>query len=146
MEEITNILKWHSRKTKSAEAKADSVINDSKSGNSNGPSSSEIPDMFFDDILVNYKLTRIEIMVMMYLYRRVWCRPNINKLYGISDIMAYEAVYKALSISRDDLYSSFVKLEGFGFIETIRSGQYFVRKYFTQELDKKHGQSYDNFL
>ena len=37
-------------------------------------------------------------------------------------------------------------LESYGLIETIRSGQYFVRKYFTEENDLKYGQDYDHFF
>ena len=37
-------------------------------------------------------------------------------------------------------------LENYGLIETVRSGQYFVRKYFTRELDSEFGQTYDEFF
>ena len=37
------------------------------------------------------------------------------------------------------------RLEELGFISTIRSGQYFVRRYFTKENDEKFGQTYDDF-
>ena len=107
---------------------------------------SEIPDLFFDTILTSYKLNRVEIIVLMYLYRKVWCKPNLYRIYGISQLMSLTEMAKGLNILIDDVYGSLLKLEELGFISTVRSGQYFVRKYFTQELDKKHGQSYDNFL
>ncbi|MGK0368107.1 MAG: hypothetical protein ACI9QD_001248 [Thermoproteota archaeon] len=110
------------------------------------PSVSEIPDLFFDEILIEFKLTRIETIVLMHLYRKVWCKPNLNRLYGISDVFSHEDVCKKLSMYMDDFLNALRKIESLGFIETIRSGQYFVRKYFTQDNDKKYGQSYDNFL
>lgn len=112
---------------------------------SNRPTMSEIPDIFFDEILVDYKLNRIEILVIMYLYRRVWCRPNLYKEFGISQLMAHTEIAKQLNLSIDEIYHALRKLEELGFIGTIRSGQYFVRKYFTRENDEKFGQSYDDF-
>ncbi|MCR9205147.1 MAG: hypothetical protein NXH75_11245 [Halobacteriovoraceae bacterium] len=109
------------------------------------PTTSEIPDIFFDEILVDYKLNRIEILVIMYLYRRVWCRPNLYKEFGISQLMAHTEIAKQLNLSIDEIYHALRKLEELGFIGTIRSGQYFVRKYFTKEHDEKFGQSYDDF-
>ena len=109
------------------------------------PSTSEIPDLFFDEILVEYKLTRIEILVLMYLYHQVWCRPNLHKTYGIGPIMSHSEVAEKLEITQEEIYSALRKLESFSFIETIRSGQYFVRKYFTEKNDKRYGQFYDDF-
>lgn len=106
---------------------------------------SEIPDLFFDDILVTYKLSRVEIMVLMYLYRRVWCHANLYKEYGISQILSHTEMAKALSSPIESIYQSLRKIEEFGFITTIRSGQYFVRKYFTREYDEQFGQTYDDF-
>jgi uncharacterized protein YlbG (UPF0298 family) len=143
MEDLTNILKTHLSKSK-LDKKAEPTFNRSSSDDS--PSASEIPDIFFDHVLVNFKLSRIEIMVLMFLYRKVWCRPNINKVHGISDLLSHESIYTSLSITRDELYQAIVKLENLNFIETIRAGQYFVRKYFTEDLDKQYGQTYDNFL
>ena len=105
----------------------------------------EIPDIFFDNILVNFKLSRIEIMVIMYLYRQVWCRANLYKEYGISQLMSHTEMAKALNIELDDVYHALRKLEELGFIETVRSGQYFVRKYFTRENDELFLQTYDDF-
>ena len=50
---------------------------------------SEIPDIFFDQILVNYKLSRQEVLVLMYLYRLVWRRPNLHRDYGIGPLLSY---------------------------------------------------------
>ena len=105
----------------------------------------EIPDVFFDDILVKYKLTRIEMMVLMYLYRHVWCRPNLYRMHGISQILSHSEMAANLRITLDEIYHSLRKVEELGFIETIRSGQYFVRRYFTEEYDDKFGQNYDDF-
>lgn len=107
------------------------------------PTVSEIPDLFFDEILVEFKLSRTEILLIMYLYRQVWCKPNMYRRYGISPMLSHEDLAKKLCISRDDVYSALRKLEDLGFIETIRSGQYFVRKYFIQSYDETYGQEYD---
>ncbi len=109
------------------------------------PTLSKIPDVFFDRVLINFKLTRIEIMVIMYLYRKVWCRPNLYKIYGISPLMSHTEMGKALGVTLDDIYHSLRKLEEYGFISTVRSGQYFVRKYFTKLIDEDYAQTYDDF-
>ncbi len=111
----------------------------------NTASSSDIPDLFFDQILVQYKLSRVEIMVLMYLYRQVWCRTNLYKIYGISQLLSHTEMAKSLNASLDDVYHALRKLEEYGFINTVRSGQYFVRKYFTKELDEFFIQTYDDF-
>jgi DNA-binding MarR family transcriptional regulator len=107
---------------------------------------SEIPDLFFDDILVKHKLNRIEILLLMYLYRLTWCKPNLHRKYGIAPIISHSDVAENLDINIEIFHQSIRNLESFKFIETIRSGQYFVRKYFTEEYDKQYGQTYDNFL
>ena len=107
------------------------------------PTSSDIPDLFFDKILVQYKLSRIETLVLMYLYRRVWCRPNLYKMYGISQLMSHTEMAKILGVMMSDIYSALKKLEDHDFISTIRSGQYFVRRYFTKLEDDKYSQNYD---
>ena len=61
-------------------------------------------------------------------------------------MISHEELAKNLDISNEILYQTLRRLEGYMFIETIRAGQYFVRKFFTEEYDKKFGQSYDNFL
>jgi len=109
------------------------------------PTTSEIPDLFFDEILVDYKLNRIEVLALMYLYRRVWCRPNLYKEFGISQLLAHTEMAKSLKLSIDEIYHALRKLEELAFISTIRSGQYFVRKYFSKDNDEKYGQTYDDF-
>lgn len=109
-------------------------------------SMSAIPDLFFDDILIKIKLTRVEILVLMYLYRITWCKPNLHRKFGITPMIIHEDLTTQLDLTSDSLYQTIRRLEGFGFMETIRSGQYFVRKYFTEENDRKYGQNYDNFL
>lgn len=107
--------------------------------------SSEIPDLFFDYILVHYKLTRIETLVLMYLYRAVWCRPNLYQVYGISPLLSHTEMSKNLETSIEDIYLALRKLESFGFISTVRSGQYFVRKFFCRHEDEIREQTYDDF-
>lgn len=109
------------------------------------PTASQIPDLFFDDILVRFKLTRIEIMALMYLYRRVWCRPNLYKIYGISPMLSHTEMAKGLGVELEDVHSALRKLEEYAFIMTVRSGQYFVRKYFLKEHDEHFQQTYDDF-
>ncbi len=109
------------------------------------PTTSEIPDLFFDEILVHFKLSRIEIMVLMYLYRQVWCRPNLYKEYGISQLIGHTEMVKQINLPIEDVYTSLRKLEELDFITTIRPGQYFVRKYFSKENDSKFGLFYDEF-
>ena len=109
-------------------------------------STSEIPDIFFDEILIKIKLTRTEILVLMSLYRMTWCRPNLYKKYGIAPIISHSDISSQLEINAEVFHSTIRKLEELKFIETIRAGQYFVRKYFSEENDRKYGQTYDNFL
>lgn len=139
MEDLKSILSSHYPK-KDAPFNPDTVDNEFKA------STSEIPDLFFDDILVRFKLTRVEIVLLMYLYRLTWCKPNLHRKFGIAPIISHEELAKNIDISNEMLYQSIRRLESFSFIETIRAGQYFVRKYFTPEYDKKFGQTYDNFL
>ncbi|WP_127717511.1 hypothetical protein [Halobacteriovorax sp. HLS] len=109
------------------------------------PSVSEIPDLFFDEILQSFKLSRVEIMVIMYLYRKVWCRPNLYKTHGISPLMSHTEMANNLGLHLEDIYHALRRLEEYNFISTIRSGQYFVRKYFTKENDEFFSQTYDDF-
>lgn len=110
-----------------------------------GPSISEIPDIFFDKIIVDFKLSRIEILVLMYIYRRVWSYPNMHRSHGISQMMSHTEMAKNLGIAIEDVYSSLRKLEEYDFIRTIRAGQYFSRRYFSKELDAAFAQTYDDF-
>lgn len=110
------------------------------------PTLSEIPDVFFDTILKNFKLSRQEISLLMFIYRQVWCKPNLYKAHGIGPLNSYSDLCNYLGISNEELGNSLRNLENFGLIETIRSGQYFVRKFFTADLDSKYGQNYDEFF
>jgi len=139
MVDLQSILADHRPKFSSHEKEEE------KSANKPTAKFSEIPDLFFDDILVRFKLTRIEIMVLMYLYRHVWCRANLYKVYGISQLLSHTEVAKNLTISLEDIYHALRKLEEYSFIMTVRSGQYFVRKFFLKELDEKFNQTYDDF-
>lgn len=111
-----------------------------------GASTSEIPDVFFDVILQEYRLTRQEIALLMLLYRQVWCRPNLYKSHGIGPLNSYADLCAVLGISPEQLGTELRALENYGLIETVRSGQYFVRKFFTEALDTQYGQNYDEFL
>lgn len=141
MVDIQQIIADHRPRAKSAED--DLTVKKGKHGS--GPTSSEIPDLFFDKILVQFKLSRIEIMVTMYLYRIVWCRPNLYKEFGISQIMSHTEIAKILGVEIEDIYQALRKLEEYGFISTVRSGQYFVRRYFSKENDEKYSQTYNDF-
>lgn len=110
-----------------------------------GPSTSEIPDIFFDKIIVDFKLSRMEILVLMYIYRRVWCFPNLHRSHGISQMMSHTEMAKNLGLAIEDIYSALRKLEEYDFIRTIRAGQYFSRRFFSKELDLAFGQTYDDF-
>jgi DNA-binding MarR family transcriptional regulator len=109
-------------------------------------SCSEIPDVFFDEILQKYKLKRSEISLLMFLYRQVWCRPNLYRTHGIGPLNSYTELCLLLNVNQEELSQLIRALEGYGFIETVRSGQYFVRKYFTDALDSHFGQNYDEFF
>ncbi len=110
------------------------------------PSSSEIPDVFFDIVIQKYRLNRLDIAVLMFLYRQIWCRPNLYKSHGIGPLNSYVEVSALLGVTHEELGQHIRALENFGLIETVRAGQYFVRKYFTAELDTEFGQNYDDFF
>ncbi len=109
------------------------------------PTTSEIPDVFFDKIIVDFKLSRIEILVLMYIYRRVWCFPNLHRSHGISQMMSHTEMAKNLGLAIEDVYSALRKLEEYDMIKTIRAGQYFSRRFFSKELDEVFEQTYDDF-
>ncbi|MBA2405090.1 MAG: hypothetical protein H0V66_10000, partial [Bdellovibrionales bacterium] len=126
MEDIRSILsQFHSKK------KPKTDVQKSETGPHDEPSGSVIPDIFFDDILHKHKLTRPEITILMFLYRQVWCRPNLYKSHGIGPLNSYAEMATYLHLSTEELAQNLRSLETYGFIETVRSGQYFVRKYFT---------------
>lgn len=140
MEDIRSVLSQFKTKSKN---KSESV-----SGKSpiERPSLSEIPDVFFDIVLKDFKLSRTEISILMLLYRQIWCRPNLHRIHGIGPINSYAKMSEGLGISHDQLSSDLRNLESIGLIETIRSGQYFVRKYFTESLDQRFHHSYEEFF
>lgn len=140
MVDLHSILADHRSKGKAEETHETSGRNQE-----HRPSTSEIPDIFFDKIIVDYKLTRIEILVLMYIYRRVWCFPNLHRSHGISQMMSHTEMAKNLGIAIEDVYSSLRKLEEYDFIRTIRAGQYFSRRFFSKELDAAFEQTYDDF-
>ena len=140
MVDIHSILADHRSKSSTSEQ---DVVGGSNQGH--GPSTSEIPDIFFDKIIVDYKLSRMEILVLMYIYRRVWCFPNLHRSHGISQMMSHTEMAKNLGLAIEDIYSSLRKLEEYDFIRTIRAGQYFSRRFFSKELDTIFGQKYDDF-
>ena len=107
------------------------------------PTLSEIPDVFFDEILPQVKLTRIETALLMTLYRQVWCRPNLYRSHGIGPLNSYQELGRLLHVGQEDVIHSLRSLENHGFIQAIRAGQYFVRKFFTEENDAKYGQQYE---
>lgn len=141
MEDIRSVLSQFTTKKK-----RESDTQKSDPGPLGNASSSEIPDVFFDVILQQYKLSRQEITLLMYLYRQVWCRPNLYKSHGIGPLNSYSEMCTNLSVTVEELGSLLRALEKYGFIETVRAGQYFVRKYFTETLDLKYGQDYDEFF
>ena len=141
MEDIRSVLnQFHAKTKKDPEAQK------SPASPVETASSSEIPDVFFDSILKTYKLNRQEISLLMYLYRQVWCRPNLYKSHGIGPLHSYTDICTLLGISLDEFNHSLRTLQNYGFLETVRAGQYFVRKFFTEELDTKFGQNYDSFF
>ena len=115
-------------------------------GPSREASSSEIPDIFFDVVIQKFRLNRLDIAVLMYLYRQVWCRPNLYRSHGIGPLNSYTEMAGLLGISHEELAVHIRALENFGLVETVRSGQYFVRKFFTEEMDSQFGQNYDEFF
>lgn len=139
VDDLQAILQLHRSKSNS------SSPNVSGEAKNHSPSMSEIPDVFFDKIIVDFKLSRIEILVLMYIYRRVWSFPNLHRSHGISPMMSHTEMAKNLVLAIEDVYSALRKLEEYDFIKTIRAGQYFARRYFTKELDLQFGQSYEDF-
>jgi DNA-binding MarR family transcriptional regulator len=141
MEDIRSVLsQFHTKKKRQDDVRKSGIKPQAQA------SSSEIPDVFFDEILRKYKLKRSEITLLMYLYRQVWCRPNLYRAHGIGPLNSYADLALILNVSHEELAQLIRALEGYGFIETVRAGQYFVRKYFTDALDSHYGQNYDEFF
>lgn len=144
MEDIRSVLsQFHSRKK---EASNSNEVQKAGLGPTANALTSEIPDIFFDQILHQYKLTRSEIILFMFLYRQIWCRPNLYRSHGIGPLNSYSELCTSLGFSHEELGHHLRALENYGFIETVRAGQYFVRKYFTEAYDAKFGQNYDEFF
>jgi hypothetical protein len=142
MEDIRSVLsQFNTKKKRDGESVQKAAV-----GPKTNASSSEIPDSFFDVILQKYKLNRQEISLLMFLYRQVWCRPNLYKSHGIGPLNSYTELCANLGITTEELGNYLRVLENYGFIETVRSGQYFVRKFFTEVLDLQYGQNYDEFF
>ncbi len=106
----------------------------------------EIPNLFFDEILVDFKLNRFETILLMFLYRKVWCYPNLDREYGISPVIEVPEIERTFRLTHKEVLSALSSLENHQLIETIRPNQYFVRRYFTNENDNICGQNYDDFL
>ncbi|MBY0518246.1 MAG: hypothetical protein K2P81_15155 [Bacteriovoracaceae bacterium] len=138
MEDIRSILSMYKSRSNKEDATAPEreVAHES-------PTLSEIPDLFFDEIIPEFKLSRGDISLLMLLYRQVWCRPNLYRSHGIGPLNAYHDLARSLGVSQDEVIHSIRSLEGHGFIQTIRAGQYFVRKFFTEKNDAKYGQQYE---
>ncbi len=141
MDNIRDILnQFHSKKRPSGAAEK------SVSGPILKPSFSEIPDIFFDEIIGKFKLNRQDITVLMALYRQIWCKPNLYRSHGIGPLNSYQELASSIQLTQEETLQALRHLESYNLIETIRSGQYFVRKYFTEENDLKYGQDYDHFF
>lgn len=140
MVDLQSILAEHRSKKK-----VDNSHHKGGGGPSHKPTSSEIPDVFFDKIIIDYKLNRIEILVLIYIYRRVWCFPNLHSSHGISQMMSHTEMAKNMGLAIEDIYTSLRKLEEYDMIRTIRAGQYFSRRYFSKEMDELFEQTYDDF-
>lgn len=143
MDELHSILQMH--RSKQRERDPLSLDIDGIGGRRKDWASSSIPDVFFDQILVHMKLSRIEILVFIYIYRKVWIKPNLYKAHGISPIMSYTEMAHHLNVQLDQIYQALKALENLELIETIRAGQYFVRRFFTKEYDELAQQTYDDF-
>jgi hypothetical protein len=141
MEDIRSVLSQFNAKKKKESFSDKSGVRPSQPA-----TYSEIPDLFFDTILQKFKLNRHEILLLMYLYRQVWCRPNLYKAHGIGPLNSYTELCSLLGTTPDQLGTDLRALENYGLIETVRSGQYFIRKYFTEALDTQYGQKYDEFF
>lgn len=133
-----------------------SILNDHKSKHASSLASTDnhrlessfslIPDVFFDDVLVKFKLTRLEILALVYLYRKAWAPTNVDRKYGMTPHLDYKIFSQKLEIESEHLMQTLRKLEEFGFVQKMNHDLYFVRKYFTEELDKRYGQNYENSL
>lgn len=138
MEDIRSLLSlYRARSGKDTPAAAQKLVEPEVA------TTSEIPDVFFDEILPVVKLSRTETALLMTLYRQVWCRPNLYRSHGIGPLNSYQELSRLLHVGQEDVINALRVLENLGFIQAIRSGQFFVRKFFTEENDTRFGQSYE---
>ncbi len=135
MGDIRSVLSMYKRR--------DDKLAPEKNAAAEVPTLSEVPDVFIDEVLPHFKLNRHEIALLMYLHRQVWSRPNLYRDHGIGPLNSYQELARLLHLNQDELMQALRALEGMRFIQTIRAGQYFVRKYFTEENDAKFGQRYE---
>ena len=70
----------------------------------------DIPEVFFEEILERFSLSRNEIRVLMYLYRQVWCYPNLYEKYGISHLNDLLDLSKKFNLSYNDLHKTLKNL------------------------------------
>ncbi len=138
MEDIRSILSMYKSKLTESEASAPA-----EEVRVEAPTLSEIPDVFFDEVITEIKLSRSEIAILMVLYRQVWCRPNLYRGHGIGPLNSYSELARTLHLSQEELIHGIHSLEGHGLVQTIRAGQYFVRRFFTEKNDLKYGQHYE---
>ena len=141
MEDIRSVLSQFSSKKKQSDD-----VQKSGKGPVSEPTTSEIPDVLFDTVLQKFKLNRSEIILLMYLYRQVWCKPNLYRSHGIGPLNSYAGLCQNLGLTQEELGNHLRSLQSYGFIHPVRAGQYFVREYFTEELDLSFNQNYDEFF
>jgi DNA-binding transcriptional regulator YhcF (GntR family) len=60
-------------------------------------------------------------------------------------MFSYASLATDLGIEMAELNQGLRNLENYGLLDTIRSGQYFIRKYLTKDWDIHFGQKYDDF-
>jgi len=138
MEDIRSVLSlFHSKKSHESKRTPESL-----SSTSELATYSEIPDLFFDVILRDYKLNRHEITLFLFLYRQIWCRPSPYKEHGIGPLNSYSDIALKMGLSTDEVVTTVKNLEKYGLLESVRVGQYFIRKFITQEYDEIYGQTY----
>lgn len=138
MEDIRSVLSMYKSKNKTDQDKEPAAAVEPEI-----PTLSEIPDVFFDEILPHFKLSRSEISVLMFLYRQVWCRPNLYRDHGIGPLNSYADICRLLHMQQGELINALKNLESHKLVLAVRAGQYFVRKFFTEEFDDKYAQHYE---
>ncbi len=138
MEDIRSVLSMYKSKIKNSQD-----VNLAPSAEPEIPTLSEIPDLFFDEILPHFKLNRTEICLLMYLYRQVWCRPNLYRDHGIGPLNSYSDLSRHLHMQQAEVITALKNLETNNLILAVRAGQYFIRKFFTEDFDSKYAQHYE---